>query len=242
MNNYKLVIQYDGTNYAGWQIQNNAVSVQSRITEAVEILTKEKINLIGAGRTDAGVHALGQTANFRAEQEIDIWKFRYSLNALLPKDIFISQIEPVEENFHSRFDAKKRGYLYFFTKERNPFFYKYAAIRRNKLDIERLNDLSSTLIGEYDFSSFGKKLDEKEHGRCIMHYARWKETKGFLIFNIEANRFLRGMVRGIVGTLLELCDNNMGKEKVFEILSEKNRDAAGPSAPPQGLFLYKVKY
>ncbi|HEX3074160.1 MAG TPA: tRNA pseudouridine(38-40) synthase TruA [Ignavibacteriales bacterium] len=242
MNNYKLLIQYDGTDYAGWQIQNNAVSVQSRITEAIEVLLKEKINLIGAGRTDAGVHALGQTANFRTEADIDIWKFRYSLNALLPKDIFIPQIEPVPENFHSRFDANKRSYLYIIMKERNPFYYKYASVLRNKLDVDRLNRISSALIGEHDFSSFGKKLDEKEHGKCILHFAHWKETKGFIIFNIEANRFLRGMVRSIVGTLTELCDNNMTKESITEILSAKNRDAAGMSAPPQGLFLYKVKY
>lgn len=242
MNNYKLVLQYDGTDYAGWQIQSNAVSVQSRITDAIEIILKEKINLIGAGRTDAGVHALGQTANFRTETDIDLWKFRYSLNALLPKDIFISRIEPADENFHSRFDAVKRSYLYIIMKERNPFFYRYATICRNNLDVERLNLLSSALVGEYDFSSFGKKLDEKEHGKCVLYYARWKETKGFIIFSIEANRFLRGMVRSIVGTLIELSDNNMTKEKVLEIIHAKNREAAGASFPPQGLFLNKVKY
>ncbi len=216
--------------------------MQARITDAVEILLKEKVNLIGAGRTDAGVHALGQTANFRTEHLIDIHKFRHSLNALLPKDIYIPEMTQVEEEFHSRFDAKKRSYLYFIQRERNPFYYKYASIYRERLDADRLNQLSSALIGEHDFSSLGKKLEEKEHGRCVLYSAHWKETKGFLIFHVEANRFLRGMVRTIVGTMIELCNNNSDEDKVLNILSQKDRTAAGASAPAQGLFLYKVKY
>ncbi len=126
MNNYKLEIQYNGKNYAGWQIQANASTVQQTIMDKIETLTKEKVNLIGSGRTDAGVHALGQVANFRTEIELDLSQFNYSLNSLLPQDISIVKSEKVSDSFHSRFDAKKRAYIYLFTQVKSPFYNEYA--------------------------------------------------------------------------------------------------------------------
>lgn len=242
MKNYKLNIQYDGTDYAGWQVQENALTVQQKVTEALEILTKEKINLIGSGRTDTGVHALGQAANFRTERELDLYKFRHSLNALLPFDISVTQMSEAEENFHARFDAKKRSYLYFISRDKSPFYYKYSYLYRGIIETGRLNSLSKLLLGEHDFASFARKNSEVNHKRCIIYDAHWKETNGFIIFYIEANRFLHGMVRTITGTLLGAVRNNLGEEYILDILQKRERESAGEAAPAKGLFLYKVKY
>ncbi len=159
MNNYKLLIQYDGTSYSGWQIQKNGTTVQQKIVDAVEVITKEKVNLIGSGRTDAGVHALGQVANFRTERDLDLRKFQYSLNAVLPNDISVVNIEKVNESFHARFDAKSRSYVYLFMNNKSPFYEKYSYLypRLSNVDIGRLNLLSKTLLGEQDFTSLSKK-------------------------------------------------------------------------------------
>lgn len=242
MNNYKITIQYDGTAYAGWQIQNNAVTIQDKITKGIEILLKEEVNLIGSGRTDTGVHALGQAANFRTEKELDLYRFRHSLNAILPYDIAITEIKRVNEEFHARFDAKKRSYLYFITRDKSPFYLKYSYLYRGYCDIERLNELSGLLTGEHDFTSFARKKSEVENKRCIIYNARWKETKGFVIFYIEANRFLHGMVRTITGTLLKAVSNNSGRDYINNVLYERDRVSAGEAVPAKGLFLYKVKY
>ena len=157
MKNYKLTIKYDGTNYAGWQIQKNSDTVQKQITSALEILTKEKINLIGSGRTDSGVHAMGQVANFRTENDIDIYRFKYSLNSILPLDISISSMEEVDENFHARFDPKKRSYLYLISQTKSPFYRNYSYFYHKEIDINKLNELSKGFMGEKDFTAFSRK-------------------------------------------------------------------------------------
>ncbi|MDP4172874.1 MAG: tRNA pseudouridine(38-40) synthase TruA [Bacteroidota bacterium] len=242
MKNYKLLIQYDGTQYAGWQIQENSVTVQQKITNAVEILLKGKINLIGSGRTDTGVHAFGQVANFRTEKNLDLYKFKHSLNALLPYDISISEINEVPEEFHARFDAKKRSYLYFITKNKSPFFNNYSFLYREKTNIDKLNRLSSVILGENDFTSFSRKKSEVNNRICTIYKAHWKETKGFTIFYIEANRFLHGMVRTVVGTILKTAKLNLNEDYIEDILRQKNRETAGEAIPAKGLFLFKVKY
>ncbi len=138
MNNYKLTIQYDGTNYAGWQFQQNAETVQQKISDAIKIILKDEINLIGSGRTDAGVHAWGQIANFQTFHDLDTFKFNYSLNSILPKDISIIKIEKKEEDFHARFDAVKRSYFYLFSKYKSPFFDRYSYFYHDSLNIEHL--------------------------------------------------------------------------------------------------------
>lgn len=242
--NYKLIIQYDGTNYSGWQIQENAITIQGKITEALEILTKEKINLIGAGRTDSGVHALGQTANFRLEKELDLYKFKFQLNSILPSDISIIDITPVDEEFHSRFDAKKRSYMYLFNKIKSPFFYKYATMIKTNMnfDINSLNNHSKLFLGEKDFTSFCRKNTETQNKICCVYNAHWKETKGLIIFYIEADRFLHSMVRTITGTILALNNNLIYPAEIENIFEAKNRDLSGEAVPSKGLFLYKIKY
>ena len=242
LNNYRLKIQYDGTNYAGWQLQENAVTVQGKIIESIEILTKEKVNLIGSGRTDAGVHALGQAANFKIDKELNIYRFSHSLNAILPKDISVTHIQNVEESFHSRFDAKKRSYIYLISKIKSPFYYPYSWYYHESIDILKLRKLSESLIGEFDFTSFAKKNTETENKVCDIFQINWHESNEFIIFFIEANRFLHGMVRTIVGTLMKLMKEKESEKSLMEILKQKDREAAGEAVLSRGLFLYKVKY
>lgn len=244
MNNYKLLIQYDGTSYSGWQIQKNGTTVQQKIVEAVVVITKEKVNLIGSGRTDTGVHALGQVANFRIEQELDLRKFQYSLNSILPKDIAISNIEKVSESFHARFDAKNRSYIYLFTHNKSPFYEKYSYLYPpvKDFEIDKLNSLSKTLIGRHDFTSLSKKNIEIEEKYCTITEIHWRCTLDKTIFYITANRFLHGMVRTIIGTLLYAAERNLDADYINEVLELKDRTQAEQSVPAKGLFLYKVKY
>lgn len=242
MNNYKLTVQYDGTEYCGWQIQNNARTVQQEISSALEILTKEKINLIGSGRTDTGVHALGQVASFATSRNIDEYKFVHSLNAILPRDIAITGISKVDENFNARFSAVRRSYIYLFAKNKSPFYYRFACSSRNVGDLGYLNHLSKYLSGEKDFTSFSRKNSETKNKSCIIYDAHWKETQGFVIFYIEANRFLHGMVRTTIGSLLKACREKLGTEYLEEVLESRDREKAAEAAPARGLFLYKVKY
>jgi tRNA pseudouridine38-40 synthase len=242
LNNYKLKIQYDGTNYAGWQIQENGSTVQQKIVETIEVLTKFRVNLIGSGRTDSGVHALGQVANFKIDVDLDLYRFSHSLNAILPKDISITGIHNIGENFHSRFDAKKRSYIYLISKIKSPFYYPYSWHYHEPIDILKLSKLSESLIGKFDFTSFARKNTETDNKVCEVFQISWRESKEFVIFFIEANRYLHGMVRTIVGTLLKLVKEKEGTKLITELINLKDREAAGEAVPAQGLFLYKVNY
>lgn len=242
MKNYRLVIQYDGTNYCGWQIQDNVETVQQTISEAIEIILSEKINLIGSGRTDSGVHAFGQCANFRCEQEIDIYRFKHSLNSILPFDISVLSMEKVDENFHARFDAVKRSYIYIITKHKSPFYNNYSYFYHEKIDVVILNELGKSFIGQHNFTSFSRKISDTENKICNVKSVHWKETKNLVLFYIEADRFLHGMVRTIAGTILKAAKNRMDNKYIEKIFNEHDREAAGEAVPAKGLFLYKVKY
>jgi tRNA pseudouridine38-40 synthase len=242
LKNYKLTIQYDGTNYSGWQIQENSVTIQQKITNAIEIILKEKVNLIGSGRTDAGVHAIGQTANFKTEKNFDPAKFQYSMNSILPRDISIYKIEQASENFNARFDAVKRSYIYVISKHKSPFFHPYSFYYSGILDLNYLNNLTKVFLGKHDFTSFCKKSTESENKMCSVETACWKGARGFIFFLIEADRFLHGMVRTIVGTLLHANKNNNDDKYVSQIFSSRERSAASEAVPAKGLFLYKVRY
>ena len=237
-----MLIQYDGTNYSGWQIQQNSNSVQQEITDAIGTITTEKINLIGSGRTDAGVHAFGQSANFRIEQDLEPYRFLYSVNSILPKDISILKMEKAADDFHARFDARLRSYLYFFIDHKSPFYYRFACLYKKKVNLDKLNRVSKELIGNNDFAAFAKKMKDTENTNCNIQNIHWKKSKGMIIFLIEADRFLHGMVRTIAGTILDVYDNKKELKSLKEILMSKNRSEAGMSLPPNGLFLYKVKY
>lgn len=242
MNNYKMIIQYDGTNYAGWQIQENAITIQQEISSAIKIILKQDVNLIGSGRTDAGVHALGQVANFKTEKDLDLYRFQFSLNSILQEDISIISIEKVNENFHSRFDAKKRTYLYLITQFKSPFYKKYSFFYPQKIDIGRLNELSKLFIGRKNFSSFCKKKSEIENKFCELYEILWSEKSDLIVVKISADRFLHGMVRAIVGTLLKSLKIEYPEKYIQEVFESENRELAGEAVPAKGLFLYKVEY
>lgn len=242
MFNYKITIQYDGTRYAGWQIQENATTIQEVISNSIKQVLQEEINLIGAGRTDAGVHALGQVANFDVSRELDLFKFKYSLNSVLPDDISIMTIESVDEKFHARFSAKKRSYIYLISSQKSPFFDHYSYTLFSELNQDKLNELSTALVGSQDFTSFCKINTEVQNKICEVYEARWRRQKNLFIFCIEANRFLYGMVRAIVGSLLKAYSSEEGMNYLKNIFHQKDRNAAADAVPPKGLFLYKVKY
>ena len=242
MFNYKLTIQYDGTEYAGWQIQANALTIQGVISKSIEQILQKEINLIGSGRTDSGVHALGQVANFALDSELDLFKFKYSLNSVLPDDISITNVESVDEKFHARFSAKRRSYIYLISNQKSPFFDRYSYTLFSGFDQDRMNELSKVLIGTQDFTSFSKTNTEVQNKICEVYEARWRRQKNFFIFYIEANRFLYGMVRAIVGSLLKAYSPEEGMNYLQNIFNQKDRSAAADSVPAKGLFLYKVKY
>ncbi len=244
MFNYKATIQYDGTNYFGWQSQPSGNTIQDEITRAVNILAGEKINLIGSGRTDSGVHALGQTANFTLLNELDLHKFKHSINSILPDTIVFNSIEAVPYNFHSRFDAKLRSYIYLISIEKSPFYkgYSYFYPQGKSIELDKMNLLSKKLLGKNDFTSFCKAKTDTENKICEIHEIHWKKNKGLIIFKIEADRFLHGMVRTIVGTLLKAYNNLDGENYIINILKNRNRESAANAVPAEGLFLFKVKY
>lgn len=242
MINYKMIIQYDGTDYSGWQVQNGSNTIQQTLVDALDILLKEKVNLIGSGRTDSGVHAIGQTANFRTEKVIDIYKFKHSLNSILPSDISVSDMEQVDENFHARFDAKRRTYLYLISKQKSPFFKRYSYYYNGNTNLSELNRLSLAFRGDRNYTSFSKKSEDIENKHCEVYNAEWYEEKGLIVFEITANRYLHGMVRTITGTILKAVESGEGIEFIENIFSEKNREAAPMAVPACGLFLFKVEY
>jgi tRNA pseudouridine38-40 synthase len=212
------------------------------LKNAIEVLIKEYITLNGSGRTDSGVHALGQVANFSTEQQLDLYRFRYSLNNTIPSDIAVTKIEEVETSFHPRYDAKSRTYLYFISRNKTPFLKNYTYFYYSPLDIGYLNRLSKLLIGERDYTSFTKHEAETENKICNILNVRWRSLKEFSIFSIEATRFLHGMVRTIVGTLLDFHKEQKPFGELTTIIEAKNRILAGEAVPAKGLFLYKVKY
>lgn len=242
MKNYKLIIQYDGTEYAGWQIQEKCNTVQQTITDAIELLLKEKINLIGSGRTDSGVHAAGQVANFRTENVIDIYRFKHSLNSILPHSISIRNMDEVSLDFHARYDAKRRIYFYLISNTKSPFFRNYSYFYHKEIDLPKLNYLSKIITGTNDFTSFSRKNSEVENKICTVYQIGWRKIRELILFYIKADRFLHGMVRTIAGTLLrsqELPEPEIYLNRIFEL---RNRESAFEAVPAKGLFLYKVEY
>jgi tRNA pseudouridine38-40 synthase len=244
VNNYKLTIQYDGTGYAGWQIQKNASSVQEEIRNAIKVILREEVNLIGSGRTDTGVHALGQVANFRTEQELDTRKFFLSLNSVLPAAVSILNVEQVDESFHARYDARSRSYIFLISKIKSPFYKRYSLFvpRFDNYDFETLKRLTKVFLGEHDFTSFCRKESEVENKTCKIKTAAWHNQSHYALFYIEGDRFLHGMVRTITGTLLNAVKEGKDEEYLNNIFKLKDREAAKEAVQAQGLFLYKARY
>lgn len=244
MRNLKATIAYEGTNYYGWQVQPNLPTIQGTIEKALYTITGEKISLIGAGRTDAGVHALGQVANFRTNKQIDETSLKRALNSLLPPDIRILNIELVPPDFHSRFLAKAKEYHYrvYGGEVVSPFHYRYVWQVNAPLDIEAMREGGKHFIGEKDFTAF-QVGDARERNpiRRIFSFEIVEEDE-FIIFKVRAESFLKYMVRRMVGLLIEVGLGKREPSEIMEIIEEKDRDQARKLAPPQGLFLVKVEY
>jgi len=238
-----LKVEYDGTNYSGWQRQNNGNSVQQAIEDALKKLTGHEIHVLGSGRTDAGVHAVGQVAQADFVPSESLEQCVYKINMALPTDISIIQIREVHPDAQCRFDAISRSYRYAISRKKNPLKRNYAHCWLGPLDLSSMNECCSIIRESTDFQAFSKVQTQVPHFRCKVSYAQWSEQEAdMLVFDICANRFLRGMVRALVGTMLEV---GKGKKTVMdfkEILAGKNRRLAGESAPAEGLFLMDVQY
>ena len=241
-NRYFLELKYKGTNFHGWQKQENAFSVQECIEKALSTFFRQSIKIQGSGRTDTGVHASHQVCHFETDLEIDYYTFIKGLNGILPKDISIKNIRRVKPDAHARFSATERSYLYRIINQKDPFLNELAWYSYNSPDIDQMNLAAKQLLLAEDFESFSKARTEVTHFRCKIKSASWERKEGELLFHITANRFLRGMVRAIVGTTVEI---GLGKRKVEDmtsIIQAKSRKSAGKSAPACGLFLSQVKY
>ena len=253
---YFIKLAYNGTQFHGWQSQPNAVSVQSTIEDALKILLRVETAVTGAGRTDTGVHARRMFAHFDSSLHIDDKKkFILSLNSLVGKNIDIQEIYEVHESAHARFDASLRSYKYFITFSKNPFLYDFCWVSSHYLDFDRMNNAAEILLSTQDFTSFAKLHSDVKTNICNVSEAVWKpiledrEAYNFLgdlhngyVFTISADRFLRNMVRSIVGTLIDVGRHKISVSDFQNIISTKDRRAAGVSMPAKGLFLWSISY
>ena len=263
MRNIRLTLAYDGTEYVGWQVQPNGVSIQSKVAAAIEMLTGEPVKLIAAGRTDSGVHALGQVANFETGCTIPCDNIRTGLQNFLPDDIVVREATEVAPDFHATYSAKRKKYRYVIhnSRVRDPFVRKYAYHFRGRLDAEAMHQAAQGLLGTHDFRCFESQFPNKATSvRTVMdvrveRYGGWpvwsqpqsldqppKPDGQFVWFDIVADGFLYNMVRAIVGTLLKVGQRKWSPDDVRRILQSQNRAQAGETAPPHGLYLVHVDY
>ena len=241
MMRYFIDISYNGKNYHGWQIQKNAVTVQSTIQDVISKILGKSTDIVGSGRTDTGVHAKSQVAHFDVNKEVDN-DFIYRVNAFLPQDISINSVTKVVDNSHARFDAISREYIYKIHDLKSPFVDGLSTFYNKKINMDLINEACSTIMKNLDFQSFSKVKTEVKNFNCTISHASIRRKNNFYLFKFCANRFLRGMVRALVGTLLQLNEGKINLKEFKLIFEKKNREYAGPSAPPYGLYLNKVNY
>jgi tRNA pseudouridine38-40 synthase len=241
---YFVRLSYNGKNYHGWQSQKNANTVQELLNQTFSIIFKHNINIIGAGRTDQGVHAKNFFAHFDLPFMIEnITNTIYKLNSFLPYDIVVHDIFPVKNNVHARFDALNRTYKYQISQIKNPFLKEYVYfIYGEKLNIVNMNIATKILFHYDDFSCFSKSHTQTNNNLCKIYNAEWTIDNDLIIFTITANRFLRNMVRAIVGTMIDIGKDRYHPEKLHDIISSKDRKKAGASVPPYALFLTNIEY
>jgi tRNA pseudouridine38-40 synthase len=242
MRNIKLLIEYDGTNFVGWQIQPNGRSVQGEIKKAIKEITGEDVNLIGASRTDAGVHARGQVANFKTNSKIPTENLKKALNSILPDDITIISAEDVPQSFHSRYSALEKTYRYFITTKKVAIGRNYIWFVKYKIDFEKLQECANLIQGKHDFEVFSKKGSNTRNFICDVKEAKWESENDKFIFKITADRFLYGMVRGLVGAMIDVARGRIEIETFKKMLFEKFNQVEIMHAPGCGLFLEEVKY
>jgi tRNA pseudouridine38-40 synthase len=245
MRTIKLTLAYDGTKYQGWQVQPKGSTIQGVIEEKLSLLTGEKVHLIGAGRTDAGAHACRQVAHFKTQSPLEVLTLQKALNSLLPSDMAIRRVEEVEGDFHARKSCRSKIYEYRILNEivRCPFQREYAWHLSYPLDWGEMKRATKRLIGQHDFSSFRSAGSSAKTSIRKVVRAEWKRSRdGLVRFEIEADGFLKQMVRAIVGTLVEVGKGKINAAQFQKIIESKDRKRAGPTAPARGLFLKEVKY
>ena len=236
-----IELSYKGTNYHGWQEQPNAKTVQAEINRALSTILNTNIEVIGAGRTDTGVHSNQMFAHFDCDIDFDIQNLMFKLNSFLPSDIAIKDIFKVKEDANCRFDALSRTYQYHIIQKKDPFN-KTAYFLQNDLDIKAMNEACKYIIGKQDFTSFSKVNTQTFTNNCDVMFAKWELVNNKIIFTIKADRFLRNMVRAIVGTLLDVGFGKIIAADVAKIIAAKDRSKSGISVPAHALFLTEVKY
>lgn len=240
---YFIHFAYDGTRYHGWQVQPNAVTVQQTLQEALGTLLRQDVEVTGAGRTDTGVHASHSVAHFDLPQETDTDELARRLNRLLPPDIAVQRIECVSDDAHARFSAVRRTYHYWVCTRKDPFRRHYAARVTCPLDFGLMNQAAACLLEVSDFTSFSKLHTDTKTNVCKVYKAEWTQTEeGLWRFEITADRFLRNMVRAIVGTLMEVGRGRLTVADFRQVIGQKNRCAAADSAPANALFLVDIEY
>lgn len=240
---YFIYLSYDGTNYHGWQIQPNGISVQEVLMKALSTFLRKPIEVVGAGRTDAGVHARLMVAHFDFDAELDCATVVDKLNRLLPPDVAVHRVRRVKSDAHARFDATYRTYKYYITTCKDPFSRAFSWRIFQTLNFEKMNEAAQTLFDYIDFTSFSKLHTDVKTNNCKMMYARWEQIgEHNWVFTIQADRFLRNMVRAVVGTLVEVGKGKLTVEGFRKVIEEKNRCSAGTSVPGNALFLVDVGY
>ena len=239
---YFIEFAYNGKNYHGWQYQPNAASVQETLGKAVSVLLRNETELMGAGRTDSGVHARQMFAHFDTEADFNKNTLVSKLNSYLPKDIVVFNLHQVADEAHARFDAKKRTYEYHIHTFKDAFENEQSWYLHQKLDLEKMNQGAKMLFEYQDFQCFSKVHTDVMTFNCSIFEAHWKQDRNRIVFTIAADRFLRNMVRAIVGTLTEIGSGKKNLEDLRTIIENKDRNQAGASAPAHGLFLTKVEY
>jgi tRNA pseudouridine38-40 synthase len=238
----KLVLEYDGTPFSGWQVQLEQKTIQEEVETALEKITKEKIRIVGAGRTDAGVHALGQTASFNTEKDLPLSAYEKGLNSLLPREIRVLQAEEMYSGFDARRDAVSRTYRYVISKAERAIGHQYAWFPNFHFNIRPMKQASKYLKGEHSFRSFCKGNEKGDDCISKVFHVHWEETNREIKFEITAIRFFHNMIRIIMGTLMEVGRGEMLPSQFKTILEGKDRTLAGPTVPPHGLFLVRVVY
>ena len=240
---YFIYLAYDGTHYHGWQIQPNGISIQECLMKALATFLRRDTEVIGAGRTDAGVHASLMVAHFDYEGEmLDTDKVAEKLNRLLPQDISVYKVCRVRPDAHARFDATARTYKYYITTRKDPFNYELVYKIPGKLDFEAMNKACPVLFDYIDFTSFSKLHTDVKTNNCRIYKAGWEREGDVWVFTIQADRFLRNMVRAIVGTLLEVGRGKLTVDGFRQVIEAKDRGRAGTSAPGHALYLVDVTY
>ncbi|MBQ4820650.1 tRNA pseudouridine(38-40) synthase TruA [Aquimarina sp. MMG016] len=239
---YFLELSYDGTPYHGWQRQPNAITIQEVLEDSLSTLLREKVEIVGAGRTDTGVHAKQIMAHFDYKKDIETDQLKYKLNSILPPEIAIQKVYDVKDDAHARFDALSRSYEYYVTLSKDPFVINKAYYFKKTLDLDVMNDAAKLLLNYTNFKCFSKSKTDVKTYNCTITEAIWERQGNQLVFKISANRFLRNMVRAIVGTLIEIGEGKLIREDLVAIIRSEDRSQAGYSVPACGLYLTSVTY